>query len=74
MTEKIGPTGTYPDGKLGPLDEGGLNIGVGHDDDGMVVLSFGTKVAWIGMPPPNAIEFAKLILQHAGAKKVEVEL
>jgi hypothetical protein len=71
---KFGPTGEYPQGSLGPSDEGALQIGVAHDNDGNVVLNFGTGVSWIAMPPENAINFAKLILRHAGAKKIEISL
>jgi hypothetical protein len=74
MTKKFGPTGTFPLGKLNETDEGALKIGVAHDSKGNVILNFGTKVAWIGLPPEQAINFAKLIMKHAGAKKVEVEL
>jgi hypothetical protein len=74
VTKKSGPTGTFPLGKLTPDGEGGLKIGVAHDSKGNVILNFGTNVAWIGLPPEQAINFAKLIMKHAGAKKVEVEL
>jgi hypothetical protein len=70
---KIGPTGDYPHGSLGPADEGGLSIGVAHDSKGNVIINFGTEISWVGMPPENAINFAKLIMHHAGAKKIEVE-
>lgn len=70
----IGPTGKYPRGSLGPTDQGALSVGVASDTKGNVILNFGTEVSWIGMPPEQAVEFAKLILRHAGAKKVEVTL
>lgn len=69
----LGPTGDYPHGKLGRDDEGGLNIGI-TNRDGAVVVHFGTPVAWFGMPPEQAIEFAKTIMKHAGAKKITVIL
>jgi hypothetical protein len=70
---KFGPTGEYPHGSLGPGDRGGLNVGVAHDSKGNVIINFGTELSWFGLPPENAIQFAKLILRHAGAKKVEIE-
>jgi hypothetical protein len=70
---KFGPTKDYPHGSLGPEDRGGLSIGIAHDSKGNVVINFGTDVSWIGMPPAEAINFAKLIMRHAGAKKIEVE-
>ena len=69
----LGPSGDYPQGKLGPDDEGGLNVQI-TDKDGAVVLAFGAPVTWIGMPPAQAIEFAKLIMYRAGAKKITVIL
>lgn len=71
---KFGATGQYPDGSLGPHDEGALQMGVAHDSKGTVILNFGKEVSWIGMPPEQAINFARLILRHAGVKKVEIEL
>jgi hypothetical protein len=71
---KFGATGKFPDGMLGPDDEGALQVGVAHDSNGTVILNFGKEVSWIGMPAEQAINFAKLILRHAGAKKVEITL
>jgi hypothetical protein len=72
--EPFGPTGDFPRGKLRPDDEGGLNIGIAHDSDGTVIINFGTDVSWLGLPPDQAREFAKLILIHSGAKKIEITL
>jgi len=72
-TKPLGPTGDYPRGKLGPDDLGGLNIQVGTRD-GAVIVAFGTPVEWFGMPPDQAINFAKTIMKHAGAKKITVIL
>lgn len=71
---ELGPTGKFPRGMLGPSDEGELTMGVTHDSKGTVILNFGKEVSWIGLPPEHAVEFAKLILRHAGAKKVEITL
>lgn len=72
--DKLGPTGDYPLGKCGPTDQGGLKIGVAHSRDGTVIVNFGAHVDWIGFPPEQAINFAKLIMKHAGATKIEVEI
>ena len=72
--KKFGATGKYPLGMLGPDDEGALQMGITHDNKGTVILNFGKEVSWIGMPPEQAINFAKLILRHAGIKKVEIQL
>ena len=71
---KLGETGTYPRGSLGPHDEGALNMGVAHDSQGRVHITFGKEVAWLAMEQAEAIELAKAILRHAGARKIEVTL
>jgi len=71
---KFGATGTFPRGKLNAHDEGGLTMGVAHDDKGLVHVNFGKKIRWFALPSADAIDLAKLILTHAGAKKVEIEL
>ena len=71
----FGATGEFPQGKLNDHDEGALKIGVAYDKmDGIVRVEFGKPVAWLGLPPPEAIELAKLLMRHAGAKKIEVTL
>jgi hypothetical protein len=74
MSRKFGPTGKFPHGRLGPHDEGELQMGVTHDSVGNVRFNFGKRIAWFALPPEHAINFARLILRHAGAKKVEIEL
>jgi hypothetical protein len=74
MKKKIGATGKYPEGSLGPHDEGELSFTIATDSKGLVHIHFGTPVAWIGLRPEQAIELGKLLLMKAGAKKVEVEL
>lgn len=74
MAKRFGPTGRFPHGKADPTDEGEIRIGVAHDPQGRVVVNFGTKVAWLGMYPPQAIEFAKTILRHAGVSKIELTI
>jgi hypothetical protein len=71
---KLGATGKYPHGSLGPHDEGALQMAVAHDRQGNVHVNFGNEVSWFALPPDQAINFARLILRHAGAKKVEIEL
>lgn len=76
MTEKmvkLGATGEFPDGSFGPHDKGALTMGVATDKAGNVHVNFGCKISWFAMPPEQAIDLARLILRHAGAKKVEIE-
>jgi hypothetical protein len=60
----LGPTGKFPDGKMNSEDEGELRLGVSHDQDN-VVIAFGKPTAWIGLPRETAIDFAKMIVEHA---------
>ena len=69
---KLGATGKFPLGSLGPDDEGELKMGVAHDSDGNVHVNFGKEIRWFALPQDQAIKLAKLILRHAGAKKVEI--
>lgn len=71
---KIGETGNFPDGKLHSGDEGELRFAVARDSKGLVHVNFGKEVSWFAMPPETALYFARLLLRHAGAKKVEIEL
>lgn len=71
----LGATGTFPQGQLSDDDQGGLKIGVAYDKlNGIVRLEFGKPVAWIGLPPAEAIQFGKLLMEKAGAKKIEVTI
>jgi hypothetical protein len=62
----FGATGDFPHGKLNDDDQGGLRIGIAYDKlDGIVRIDFGKPVAWLGLPPPEAIELANLLLAKA---------
>jgi len=63
---KLGPTGTFPHGKLTPHDEGGLNVAITHDGQDNIHINFGKKISWFAMPKSQAIDFALLILKHCG--------
>ena len=71
---KLGATGTFSRGSLGPNDEGDINMAVAHDSIGLVHVNFGKEVSWFAVPPEQAIELGKLLIRHAGAKKIEVTL
>lgn len=60
----IGATGTHPEGKLTPHDEGAIQFAVGVRD-GKVCLDFGTPVAWLGMNPGDALQLAQSLIEHA---------
>jgi hypothetical protein len=72
---KPGPTGRFPQGVLSSDDAGELVIAVRRDAlDGLVHVNFGAPVAWLALPPELAINFARAILKHAGAKEVIIRL
>ena len=71
----LGATGTFPMPALNEDDQGALKMGVARDPtDGLVHMNFGKPVAWFAMPPEVAIELGRRLLQHAGAKVVQIEL
>ena len=72
--QQFGALGTYSDGSLGAHDKGDLKMGVAHDSKGNVHLNFGKEISWFAVPPAQAITLAKLLLTHAGAKKIEITL
>ncbi len=62
-----GTVGSYPDGvlrKRAEDDDGLIQFAVGIEDD-KVVIDFGTPVAWLGMTPQQAADFASSILNRA---------
>lgn len=70
----LGARNTYSQGKLNDDDGGDIQMAVSSDKlDGIVRLDFGKPVAWLGFPPEQAIQLAKLIMKHAGAKTITVE-
>lgn len=62
----FGALGTFSQGKVDDTDQGDLRMGVAYDPvDGIVRIEFGKPVAWLGLPPAQAIEFARLLLRNA---------
>lgn len=62
----IGPTGTFPDGKLDDDDQGAINLAITADfNSGVIGLDFGTLVAWVGFGPTQAREMAAKLLHYA---------
>jgi len=59
-----GAIGAFPDGKLTPQDEGNIQFAIG-EQDGKVVIDFGTSVHWLGMTPQQAADFASAVLKRA---------
>lgn len=62
----IGPTGTFPQGKCSPQDEGGLLMRLGVDiDSGLIIWDFGKSIRSFGMPVEDARRMAVLLLAFA---------
>lgn len=66
MSEKLGPTGRYPSGKLCEHDKGEMTTSIGHQG-GKVFINFGKPVAMVGFDPQGAADFAATVLKHARA-------
>lgn len=60
----LGPTNTFPRGKIKVEDEGALKLAV-YNKDGTVFIDFGKPTAWIGFDPDGARQLAAMILAHA---------
>ncbi len=59
-----GALGDYTDGKLTPQDEGAIQFAIG-EQNGKVVIDFGTSVHWVAMTPQQAADFASAVLKRA---------
>ena len=61
--------GEFPNGKLNAQDEGALACAIGSEN-GTVKMMFPKPVAWIAFTPEQAVDIAKLLLEHAGYVEV----
>ncbi len=59
-----GATGEFPQGKLTPSDEGAIRFAIG-EQDGKVVIDFGTSVHWFAMTAQEAADLASSLLSKA---------
>lgn len=63
---RFGALKTHSEGRIHASDEGDIRFGIASDlAHGVVVLSFGTPVTWLGMPPDVAEALGKTLLEHA---------
>lgn len=60
----LGATNEYPDGQLGPRDEGEIRMAVSHLGH-IVRIDFGKRLAWVGMGAEHARALARALLKHA---------
>lgn len=64
----LGATGRFSMPALNESDQGELKMGVAYDKlDGLVRVEFGKPVAWLAMPPEDAVAFAQSLLRHAAS-------
>lgn len=62
----------YPEGRMGADDDGSVAFAVAADPvKGVVIINFNKPVAWLGMPPEQAMQLAQLLMNHA--KKIAKE-
>lgn len=64
MKDNLGPTGKFPEGKITKGDQGELKMAIGIYKN-TVIIDFGTKISWLGLPKQEAIAFAELIIKNA---------
>lgn len=61
-----GPTGAFPDGKIGDTDDGELSIAIARDEEnGLIHVNFGVPVAWLAFTPEGAVALAHGLLDKA---------
>lgn len=62
----LGATGSFPQGVLEADDQGELRMAVAYDRRaGIVRVEFGKPVAWLGLPPNEAVALAETLIKHA---------
>ena len=64
MTDQLGPTGKFPDGKLIEEDQGEIALAL-DIRDGRVEIIFENPVNWIAMTPDQAVDFAAKLIEKA---------
>lgn len=59
-----GAIGAYPEGKLTEADEGAIQFAIG-EQNGKVVIDFGTSVHWLGLTAQQAADLASDLMKWA---------
>jgi hypothetical protein len=58
----------YPEGKLGPDDDGRLEMAITHTENPpRILVRFGEPTDWIGLTAKDAVALAQLLIRHARA-------
>lgn len=63
-SQRPGPTGAYPDGKLDPDDQGELQVRM-KTYCGLVRIDFGTPTTWLAMRPDEARALGACLIRAA---------
>lgn len=63
--EKLGATGEFPEGKLGPGDEGALQLAIGVEGKAVIIHMGMKPVAWFAMNAADAYTFGTLVQNRA---------
>lgn len=63
--QKLGATGEFPDGKLGPGDEGELSFAMGVTQTGDVFMDYGKDIRWVAFQPEQALDLANMLRLNA---------
>lgn len=64
LVGKLGPTGSFPQGKLTESDEGELMFSV-TTYRGQVIINFNSPVQWAGLNPDQALALADALRRRA---------
>ncbi len=70
--KRLGATGRFPHGRLGPDDQGELRAALAVVD-GKIVIEFGKAVSWLAMMPVQARDMARLLLARADEAEGKTE-
>lgn len=73
ISDELGATGSFPNGKLNANDEGEIAIGI-TKSNGTVVIDFGKPVHWIGFTSVQAIQIGENLIKKGVELRKELGL
>jgi len=66
LSSPLGATGEFPEGKIDDSDQGELALGIKVDHEkNVVIMNFGTRVVWVGIPKEQALEMGQSLIDKA---------
>ncbi len=60
----LGPTGQFPQGRIGPHDEGELKVAIGIEA-GKIVVNLGKSIDWFAVTAEGARGLAAILIKKA---------